>query len=403
MAPRVLVPASAAPGAELTLLPALRAALSGDGPALLLHPTARAADPRLRPGEPLTDHEDDPQDPTAVVVATSGSTGTPKGVLLPSSALLASAAATHERLGGPGTWLLALPVDHVAGLQVLVRGLVAATTPTLLAGFDVARFVAATDHLRARAAGRRYTSLVPTQLVRLLEAGGTATAALAGYDAVLVGGAALAGPVLAAAVGAGVRVVTTYGMSETSGGCVYDGLPLNGVRVAVDDTDRVRISGPTLARGYRRLDDDNDSTATSFSVDEHGRRWFTTDDLGCWTGPGAGAGRLRVLGRADDAVLTGGLTVAPAPVEAALLELAPVAESLVVGAPDHEWGQRVVAVVVLRPGYPAPTLAELRAHVAHTVSPEAAPRQLLVLDRLPLRGPGKPDRQAVVQLALDVP
>lgn len=403
---RSLVPVPVAPGDELGVLPQLRAALSGEGPAVLPHPAGRRPAPGLRPGEPLGPQEDDPQDPTAVVIATSGSTGAAKGVLLASSALLASAAATHERLGGPGAWLLALPVDHVAGMQVLVRSLVAATLPTVLAalpgegGFEPRRFVTATAELTGRTTGRRYTALVPTQVVRLLEAGGAASQALAGYDAVLVGGAALAAPVRAAAADAGVRLVTSYGMSETCGGCVYDGVPLPGVDVTLtDDTGRVRISGPVLARGYRHDGGESDSTATAFSNDSDGRRWFTTDDLGRWD---AGTG-LTILGRADDAVLTGGLTVAPAPVEAALLELASVAEAVVVGAPDHEWGQRVVAALVLRPGHPAPSLGEVRTHVAARVGAQAAPRQLLVLDQLPVRGPGKPDRQAVVKLALDVP
>jgi o-succinylbenzoate---CoA ligase len=394
------------PGDELAVLPQLRAALSGQGPALLPHPAARPATPALRPGEPLGPDEDDPQDPTAVVIATSGSTGAAKGVLLTSSALLASVAATHDRLGGPGTWLLALPVDHVAGVQVLVRSLVAGTLPTVLAtrlgesDNESQRFVAATTELTGRATGRRYTALVPTQVVRLLEAGGAASEALAGYDSVLVGGAPLAASVRAAAQAAGVRLVTTYGMSETCGGCVYDGVPLPGVDVDLsDDTGRVRISGPVLARGYRHASDETISAAAAFTHDVGGRRWFTTDDLGRWDSVGG----LVVLGRADDAVLTGGLTVAPAPVEAALLELASVAEAVVVGAPDHVWGQRMVAALVLRPGHPAPSLGQVRAHVAERVSAEAAPRQLLVLDHLPVRGPGKPDRQAVVKLALDVP
>ena len=177
-------------GAAADLLPALRDALSGSGPALLPHAAGTpVASVEALAGE-LGPGEDDPDDPTAVAVATSGSTGTPKAVLLPASALLASVSATHDRLGGPGTWLLPLPAHHVAGLQVLFRSLVAGTRPVVMdlaGGFRPAAFAAAADLVRG---ARRYTSLVPTQLVRLLDAGGDALTALTSFDAVLVGGSA---------------------------------------------------------------------------------------------------------------------------------------------------------------------------------------------------------------------
>ena len=186
--------------AVLDLLPALRAALSGDGPALLPYPAGGPPPEILAPGEPLTDGEDDPHDPTVAVLATSGSTGRPKGALLPASALLASVSATHDRIGGPGRWLLALPAEHVAGLQVLLRSMVTGTEPAVLdltGGFRPEAFAAAADTLKSD--GRRYTSLVPTQLRRLLDAGGAALDALAGFDAVLLGGAAAPGALLARA------------------------------------------------------------------------------------------------------------------------------------------------------------------------------------------------------------
>ncbi|HET9654274.1 MAG TPA: o-succinylbenzoate--CoA ligase [Kineosporiaceae bacterium] len=374
----------------LALLPSLRAALSGGGPALLPVGTAGAAPALLRPDTPLADGEDDPDDPTVAVLATSGSTGDPKGALLPASALLASASATHDRLGGPGRWLLALPAHHVAGLQVLVRSLVTGTVPTVLDlgdGFDPGAFAEAAAQVRGP---RRYTALVPTQVRRLLDAGGRPLAALAGFDAVLVGGAATTAGLRAEAEAAGVRVVTTYGMSETCGGCVYDGVPLDGVRVELDPPDgRVRLGGPTVARGYRG----GHGPADAFTAHD-GVRWFRSDDLGTLDG-----GRLEVLGRADDLVVTGGLKVAPGPVEAALLRLPGVVEAVVVGIEDEEWGQRVVAAVVVRPGEPAPTLVAVRSAVRAEVAAHAAPRQLLVLDRLPLRGPGKPDRAEIARLA----
>ncbi len=372
--PRRLLPVPAAPGPAL--YDALRAALAGEGPALLPLPDD-AADVRrllaaLRPDEPL---EDEPDDPTALVVPTSGSTGEPKGVLLPAGALTASADAAVERLGGPGRWLLALPVTHVGGLQVVLRALRAGAEPVVAAPAGFARATAALLD------GRRYTALVPTQLRRLLGRPDDC-AALATYDAVLLGGAATPLPLLQQARDAGVRVVTTYGMSETSGGCVYDGVPLPGVGVDVEPGGRVRLSGPVVARGYRLRPD---LTGRAFF-----RGTFRTGDLGALTPDG----RLVVSGRADDVIVTGGEKVAPAVVEAALAAHPAVADVAVVGAPDPEWGERVVAVAVLRPGSRL-ELAEAREHVAARVSRAAAPRELRVVAALPLLPSGKPDRAAL--------
>ena len=383
------VPADAA--AVPDLLVALREALTGAGPVLL--PVRDAADLAEldEPGAADLPGPDPAEDPTALAVPTSGSTGMRKVALLPTSAVLASAAATHDRLGGPGRWLLALPPRHVAGLQVLVRSLVAGTTPAVLdlaPGFAPDAFAAAA----ARVTGvRRYTALVPTQVARLLAAGGAAVEALAGFDAVLVGGAATPGPLAERARAAGVRLVTTYGATETCGGCVYDGVPLDGVAVRIDDDGRIHLGGAVVARGY--LGGGAGGTLPSLSGDADGVRWFRTDDLGAWDGT-----RLAVHGRADDVVVTGGLKVAPRPVEEALLRLPGVTEAVVVGVPDDEWGQRVAAAVVLAPGARAPSLADVRALVGAAVAPHAAPRRLAVLDALPLRGPGKPDRAAVAAL-----
>ncbi len=390
MSERALQPIPVITGpAALDLLPALTAALSGAGPALAPQLPGHA---QLHLPGTLAGADDDPDDPTVAVVATSGSTRRPRGVLLQASALLASVSATHDRLGGPGRWLLALPVHHVAGLQVLVRSLVSRTRPVamdLSPGFEPGAFAAAAQALDG--AGRRYTALVPTQLLRLLEAGGPALDALAGMDAVLIGGAAVAPTLLERARGAGVRVVTTYGMSETCGGCIYDGRPLDGVEAAVDGDGRLYLGGPTVARGYL------DAASTAFSTGPDGVRWFRTDDAGRWETDQPGL--LQVLGRLDDAVITGGVTVSPRAVEDALLELSGVAEAVVIGVPDPRWGQQVVAALVLRPTAVAPSLEQVVAHVSHRVEPAAAPRRLLVLDELPLRGPGKPDRAAIVKLA----
>ncbi|WP_298890893.1 o-succinylbenzoate--CoA ligase [uncultured Serinicoccus sp.] len=340
-----------------------------------------------------------------VVVSTSGSSGTPKRVRLPAAALRASGTGTAERLGGHGQWVLALPTHHVAGLQVLARSALAGTEPVEL---DAARPF--TAEVLAAAVGRldpntrRYASLVPTQLHRAL-ADPEGVAALRDLDAVLVGGAATDDALLARARAAGARVVTTYGMSETCGGCVYDGVPLPGVRVEVTVEGRVRLGGPVLAEGYV---DDADRTARSFVTDASGR-WFLTEDRGVCR-----AGRLTVLGRVDDVVLTGGHKVEPRDVETALRALPGVRDALVVGVPDAEWGQRVAALVTLEhgPGPPAtrrdagaeqhrgdpPTGADLRAALRRSLPAHAVPRQVEVVDGIPALPTGKPDRAAARRL-----
>jgi O-succinylbenzoic acid--CoA ligase len=392
--PRRLVPVDLAALPVQTALDRLTAALDGTGDALLPvppDPAGRSALSSLAPGQPLAAGEDDATDPTALVLATSGSTGAAKGALLQASALRASATATHQRLGGPASWLLALAPHHVAGVQVLVRSVAAGTLPEVLDladGFTPETFTAATDRLTERATGRCCTALVPTQLVRLLDAGGTALRALTTYDAVLVGGAATPPALLARARSAGARVVTTYGMSETCGGCVYDDRPLDGVRVRVVDG-VVRLGGPVVARGYRGTPD-----ADAF-LDADGTRWFRTSDLGDWDGH-----RLRVLGRADDVLVTGGLKVAPQAVEAVLVEDPDVRECLVVGVPDAEWGERVVALVVPRDPAAPVVLEHLRRRVGTALGAHAAPRALVEVPQLPLRGPGKPDRRAARDIAV---
>ena len=348
----------------------VRSALDGVRPLAVLPAgpasVVAAAEAALRPEEPV-------EEGTDLVVVTSGSTGRVRGVLLPAAAMRASAAATLDRLGGPGSWLLALPVSAVAGLQVLCRSVLTGRVPTPLApGEPLAAAVA-----RMPAGDRRYAALVPTQLLRFL---GADPDALRAFDAVLVGGAATDPELLARARAAGVRVVTTYGMTETAGGCVYDGEPLDGVGVRVC-TDGIELSGPTLAAGYRL---DPGATAAAF-VDG----WFRTRDAG-WLADG----RLTVTGRVDDVVVTGGVNVAPTAVEAALREHPDVADAVVFGRPDDEWGQRVVAAVVPAAGA-EPALPALRAWVSERLGPPAAPRELHVVATVPTLHTGKPDRRAV--------
>ena len=313
----------------------------------------------------------------AVVVSTSGTTGHPKGAMLTAAALTASAQATHRRLGGAGRWLLALPAYHIAGLQVLVRSVIAGSAPVAVSPrLDATEL---SEAISAMGTGRRYASLVAAQLDRAL-ADDSAGAALAELDAVLIGGGPMPSRIAERAAAVGISVLRTYGMSETAGGCVYDGVPLDGVRVRVDGDGRIALGGATLAKGYRNAAERN-------PFEEPG--WFATDDVGAL----AQSGVLRVLGRTDDAISTGGLTVFPQLVENALASHPRVADCAVFGLPDERLGQRVVAAIVAADGYPAPTLAELRTHVKAMLDATAAPRELHVIDELPRRGIGKVDRR----------
>ncbi|WP_106180864.1 o-succinylbenzoate--CoA ligase [Prauserella shujinwangii] len=364
------------PEAVARLRAAVLGALDGGAAVLPLDPRdpgaerVRAAMAPDRPAEPGT----------AVVVPTSGSTGAPKGVLLSAAALLASAGATHDRLGGPGRWLLATPAHYIGGLQVLVRAHLAGTEPVVLdtaRGFDPDAFAEAA-RATCTGSGPHYTALVPTQLARLLDAGG---AGAERFTAIVVGGAALDDRLRERAAAAGVRVVSAYGMSETAGGCVYEGSPLGGVRVRLGEGGRVEIGGVTLAHGYRL---DPDRTAEAFADG-----WFRTSDLGRLR-PG---GRLEVLGRLDDVINTGGVKVSAGQVERALRTHPGVREACVVPLPDPEWGQVVAAAVVA--GDPPPGLAELRATVRAEIGPAGVPKRWRFVAELPLVGPGKVDRARV--------
>ncbi|MEU0530306.1 o-succinylbenzoate--CoA ligase [Amycolatopsis tolypomycina] len=355
------------PTALTTLQDAVAAALDG-GPAVLPF-----TDPALRDAMA----PDEPAEPgTAVVIATSGSTGAPKGVLLSARALTASAEATHARLGGPGHWLLATPAQYIGGLQVLVRSLLAGTTPVLLpgSGFRPDDFAAAAATLGG---SPRYTALVPTQLVRLLDDGGAGLAAAKTFDAIVVGAAATSPALRERAADARVRIVPAYGMSETASGCVYDGVPLDGVRVDVGG-DRIRIAGDVLAHGYRLRPD---LTAESFSDG-----WFTTSDRGVRHADG----RIEVLGRADDMINTGGVKVSATAIERCLCAQPGVRDACVVGVPDPEWGEAVVALIV-----PEGAHGDLRAAVRAALGPASTPKRVEFTGALPLRGPGKIDRAAV--------
>ena len=354
---------------------------------------------------------------TDLILRTSGSTtGTGRLIAMSVAALMASARATHARLGGPGTWLLPLPAHHVAGLQILIRSLEAGTEPVVVdtsAGFSPAALAEALSSARrstGAAASRLYVSLVPTQLVRVLQ-DPQARRALAGADAVLLGGAAADPALLARARGAGVTVVTTYGMSETGGGCVYNGHPLDGVDIAIqapdaDGAGRILISGPVLAEDYLHTPDDdpghspgrNPNAGEGFHRSGT-RRILATSDRGRLHPDG----RLEVLGRLDDVIITGGVKVEPRHVEEALTGIDGVAEACVVGLPDEQWGSIVVAAVVLETGRGPGGLrrrdgAALREAARARLDGAHAPKRVVVLEALPLRPSGKVDRREVARL-----
>ena len=368
------------PDAVRHLTEALADALAG-GPTVLPLDQRDPALPDLRTAMAV----DEPAEPdTAVIITTSGSTGAAKGVLLSAAALQASATATHDRIGGPGHWLLATPAQYVGGVQVLVRSLVAGTAPgvvDLSVPFRSDPFADAAAPILA-VDGPRYTAMVPTQLTRLLDEGGRGLDALRSFDRVIIGAAATSVELAERAEDAGVRIVAAYGMSETASGCVYDGVPLDIVIVRIAEDGRIELAGPMLANGYRR---DPANTAAAFHDG-----WFSTGDTGRWHD-----NRLDVIGRVDDLINTGGVKVAPALVERVLAAQPGVRAACVVGLPDPQWGQAVVAAIVPTDPENPPTADILATAIRAEIGRHAVPKRFDFTGELPLCGPGKVDRAAV--------
>lgn len=362
------------------VLRALRHAVLGAGPAVAL-----GAGPALPEEVPSG---------TAVVITTSGSTGVPKSVAIGRNALIASAFATSERIGA-GAWLLAVPATYVAGVQVLVRALVNGREPAVLAGpFRPEPFAAAALGMASHEDGARvptYTSLVPAQLQRLLDAAESdsdVTRALRSFERILIGGQALAPSLRERAEAAGARIVRTYGSSETSGGCVYDGVPLDGVALAIVDGE-VRVSGPTLADGYVG---DPDRTAEIFPTDANGTRWYRTGDAG-----ELADGVLRVTGRLDNVIVSGGVNVSLDRVEAVVHGLPGLESAVVIPTEDARWGQGSAVVLGASDLDEQETLERVRAAVARAIGPAARPARVILVEALPVLASGKPDRAALRQ------
>ena len=367
------------PANPLAIMPALEEALTGQR-ALLPAP---ANDPArtnllrntLEPGSPIDDD-------IALVVSTSGSTGKPKGAMLSPANLISSADATHQALGGEGQWLLAMPAAYIAGLQVLVRSMVAGVEPAyvdLSRGFNVAEFAARAEEL-ATTGERTYTALTPMQLAK-------ATSTLKGIDAlrtfsaVLVGGAATNPRLLESANKLRINVVTTYGSSETSGGCVYDGSPIAGARVKIVDG-RIHLGGPMVARGYR-----------GFQSPDLQDGWFRTSDAGSLIDD-----HLTVHGRIDNIIDSGGLKLHPEVLETFLLKVEGVTGACVVGKQDARFGERICAAYT-----GSATVADIMnafddAEDAGEIARWQVPKEIKVVPALPQLGPGKVDRVAVREL-----
>ena len=401
------------------LLPALKSAMSGAGPAVAPLPGSGSQSYRaairsaVAPGDAVAAE-------VAVVASTSGSTGDPAGVLLPGSGLRAAAQGFAERTGQPEghRWVAALPLHHAGGLMVAVRSVVAGTDPIAVASlggaepFTVEAFETATGKavgLSAVDDRPLAVSLVPPMLAILDASGARGWDLLAEYDAVLVGGAATPRALVDRLLFAGVHVFTSYGMTETCGGAVFDGRPLPGVRVEADSEGRLTISGPQVALGYR-----DGRQAGRWSTNEGGQRCFRTDDLGRVSADGL----VVVEGRSDDVVQIGGSSVSLSAVRTVLEAHPRVAAAESVALPDPDWGSRLVALVVPSgaepkgpgPRGPGPTsdavpsalAEELGAAVERELGRAARPRSVHTVNALPILESGKVDRGAVLEWARDL-
>lgn len=320
------------------------------------------------------------------VIRTSGSMGVPKRVLLTAAAVRASAEATNQSLGGPGQWLLALQPQVVAGLQVLARSVVSKTAPVFVApSFDPAAFTAAAQSMTE---ARRYVSMVPLQLARLIDAAETSESvadALRRFDAVLVGGQSLAHDLATRAETLGIRIVRTYGSTETSGGCVYNGLPIGDTRIRIE-AGEVWISGSCLAAGYL---DDSAATAERFLIDGE-VTWFATHDAGVLEN-----GVLRVTGRLDRVFTSGGVNVSLDAIEACVRAVPGWGSAVAVAVTDETWGMRAVLVSDAVAG--ASSFEDVQHVVREALGAPAVP-VAAQQHPVPMLPSGKPDYQAVQKL-----
>lgn len=398
--PRALIAVTVPPGmgGVLKLASVIGPALDGTGPAIapmadspefIVRQTLEA----LRPNDPEFPLE---SDDIAIVSATSGSTGTPKGVLLSKQALEASATAFGNRFGTNNRWVVSMPAHRIAGIMVLVRSWFHNSPfeidPSVGGArtFESAAFAATTMRaVRESAADGRalMVSLVPTQIARLLESGSVGIEALQSYDLVLSGAAATPQPMLNRMRELGIKVSVSYGMTETCGGCVFDGRPLDGVKVSLgtkDDVEpgRVTISGPVAASGYRLRPDLDAVSFISGQVQTH--------DVGKLDS----SGLLHILGRLDDVVTVGGVNVALSAVESLIRHHPAIEDVAVIDLQDELWGSIPIAYVVTRYHISDTSnlISEIQSTIRDQISRAAVPRTVQFVASLPMLDSGKIDR-----------
>ena len=381
---------------------ALGRALDG-GPAVLVQ-DARAR--RLAGEGAATDLSSVP-DRIALLIQTSGSMGTPKTVALSADALRASSGAVLSRLGGAGQWLLTLPLSYIAGLSVLVRSAASGVEPVVMPSgpFDARTFTEAAEQLTHE---RRYTSLVPVQLMRLLDEmkhDAHVAHVARRFDAILIGGQALEPSLRHRAEQVGLVVVETYGSSETSGGCVYDGLPLDGVQVRVEESGEVLLSGATLAWGYLG----NEELTVDRFVELDGQRWYRTGDGGAYEN-----GSLSISGRLDRIIISGGLKISLDAVAESAAKAVGITQAVAINIPDSEWGERPGVVVTVDASIlagssasesgdadnPPSAYAAVYDAIVAELGRAAAPKAVEVVEHIPLLESGKPNLVALRDLCL---
>ncbi|MEN9687676.1 MAG: hypothetical protein RL381_688 [Actinomycetota bacterium] len=336
-------------------------ALAGDGPALAFGPTESSQVPQK----------------ISLVISTTGSSGVAKEVALSSSALLASARASLAFLGAQygNSWSLLLPLTHIAGINVLVRALELGTEVIDLRNFQG-------DYPRAN-----FTAIVPTQLFKALNGDSRLLKHLVDADAVLVGGASLSTDLLLAAEKADINIVQTYGMTETCGGCVYDGVPLAGIEVRVTPEGRIAIKGSVIAETYLR--------AQTLWETVYQDGWFVASDRGRFEN-----GKLIVEGRTDDVIISGGENLSLSAIESALHKHFPHKSFAAFAIPDSRWGD-ALHIAISGDGFPAEN--DLIQYLTEQFGEACKPKGFLYLPELPLMGIGKVDRKKLIELHMEAP
>ena len=332
------------PSCEISpLVGEITAALVGDGPTLGFGEIASEYAPSY----------------AAVAIGTSGTTGTPKEVLLTSSALISSAKASNKFIGAHSgdTWSLLLPLTHIAAVNVIIRSMELGTTPIDLRDFDG-------EYPKAS-----YTAIVPTQLFRALNGDQSLLSHLKSTKAVLVGGAALSQTLRNQAELAGIKVITTYGMTETCGGCVYDGVALEDIEIEIRNG-KICIKGPVLASSIPLIDG-----------------WFETSDLGEFNND-----QLVVIGRSDDVIISGGENLSLNAVENSLSLAFPDTQFAAFAVEDFQWGQSLQVAVV-------GTISDdqITTHLEKDLGGFAKPKGIHRVTSLPLLGIGKIDRKSLAK------